>query len=158
MRQPNHTELSAVGQSTIERTARRFHQRQLDDPPERIAAMMCEDAEMKLLVHHLKPLRGRRAIMVALAEGREAELYSAEVERCESLDEDTLLVFGQARYALQEGGVAHSSVWWVDRFRDGLLWRVEAFTSEDAARAAATPNRDVRPDPRVGPLTVTATA
>jgi hypothetical protein len=136
MRQANDTEPDAARQSAIEATARRFHERQLDDPPERIAALISGDAEMKLLVHHLRPLYGRRAIMAALAEGRESELYSAKVERCQPLDEDTLLVCGHARYALEQGGVAHSSVWWVDRFRDGLLWRVEAFTSEVDARAA----------------------
>jgi ketosteroid isomerase-like protein len=140
----------------MEETARRFHERQLDDPPERIAALMCEDAEMKLLVHHLKPLRGRQAIMSALAEGREADLYSAEVDRCEQLDEDTLLVCGQARYALEDGGVAHSSVWWVDRFRDGQIWQVEAFISEDAARAGSAPDRHSRLDPSVEPSAVVA--
>jgi hypothetical protein len=141
----------------MEETARRFHERQLDDPPERIAALMCEDAEMKLLVHDLKPLRGRRAIMSALAEGREAELYSAEVNRCETLDEDTILVCGQARYAREDGGVAHSSVWWIDRFRDGLLWQVEAFVSEDAARAGSASLRDGRLAPNVEPSAAAAT-
>jgi hypothetical protein len=120
----------------IELAGRRFHEHQLDDPPEQIAELIREDAEMKLLVAHLRPLRGKHAIMAALAEGREAEMYTAKVERCELLDEETLLVWGHARYAFENGGVAHSAVWWLDRFREGKLWRAEAYMSESEARAA----------------------
>jgi hypothetical protein len=49
-------------------------------------------------------------------------IYSAEVEDCESLDPVTLFLRGQARYALQDGFAA-SPVFWLDCFRDGLLWR-----------------------------------
>jgi hypothetical protein len=120
----------------IELAGRRFHEHQLDDPPEQIAELIREDAEMKLLVAHLRPLRGKHAIMAALAEGREAEMYTAKVERCELLDEETLLVWGHARYAFEHGGVGHSAVWWLDRFREGKLWRAEAYMTESEARAA----------------------
>jgi len=129
-------DVGAVQPSTIELAGRRFHEHQLDDPPERIAELIHEDAEMRLLVAHLRPLRGRQAIMAALAEGREAELYSATVERCELLDENSVLIWGHARYARENGGLAHSDVWWLDRFLDGKLWRAEAFMSEAEARAA----------------------
>ena len=65
-------------------------------------------------------------------------IYSAEVEDCESLDPVTLFLRGQARYALQDGFAA-SPVFWLDCFRDGLLWRVEAFRTEAAARAVYKP-------------------
>jgi len=122
--------------SALELAARRFHEHQIDEPLERLAELISEDAEMRLLVAHLRPLHGKHAIMGALEEGREAEMYSAKVERCELLDEETLLVAGHARYAAKNGGVGHSAVWWLDRFRDGLLWRAEAFLSEAEARAA----------------------
>jgi hypothetical protein len=126
----------ALDPSRIEVAARRFHEHQLDDPPEQVAQLIHEDAEMRLLVAHRRPLRGKRTIMEALEEGRAAELYSATVERTELLDENTVLVFGQARYAVEHGGVAHSAVWWVDRFRDGLLWRADAYLAEAEARTA----------------------
>jgi len=119
-----------------EAIARRFHERQLEDRPESIAALIHEDAEMTLLANHLRPIRGRRHIMDALARGREAEVYQAEVDRCEALGRDVLLVGGQARYALDDNGVGVSRVWWLDEFRDGVLWRVHAFRSEASARAA----------------------
>jgi len=122
--------------SALEIAARRFHEHQIDEPLERIAELISEDAEMRLLVAHLRLLRGKHAIMGALEEGREAEMYSAKVEWCEPLDDETLLVAGHARYATENGGVGHSAVWWLDRFRDGLLWRAEAFLSEAEARAA----------------------
>jgi hypothetical protein len=117
----------------LEATARRFHERQLEDPPDRIAALIHEDAEMTLLANYLRRLRGRRAIMAALARGRDAEIYQAEVEHCELLTPEIVLVRGQARYALDDDGIGVSRVWWVDEFRDGLLWRVEAFRTERAA-------------------------
>jgi len=117
----------------LEAIARRFHERQLEDRPDRIAALIHEDAEMTLLANYLRTLRGRRSIMAALARGRDAEIYQAEVERCELVGPDILLVRGQARYALDDGGVGVSRVWWLDEFRDGLLWRVEGFRTEQAA-------------------------
>jgi hypothetical protein len=122
--------------SALELAARRFHEHQMDEPLERIAELISEDAEMRLLVAHLRLLRGKHAILAALEEGREAEMYAAKVERCELLDEETLLVAGHARYAAENGGVGHSAVWWLDRFRGGLLRRAEAFLSETDARAA----------------------
>ena len=91
--------------SALELAGRRFHEHQIDEPLERIAELISEDAEMKLLVAHLRLLRGKHAIMAALEEGREAEMYAAKVDRCELLDEETLLVAGHARYAAENGGV-----------------------------------------------------
>jgi hypothetical protein len=127
------TVCDVLGVQDLEATARRFHERQLEDRPYRIAALIHEDAEMTLLANYLRTLRGRRAIMAALARGRDAEIYQAEVEQCELLTPDILLVRGQARYALEDSGVGVSRVWWLDEFREGLLWRVEAFRTEQAA-------------------------
>jgi len=77
--------------------------------------------------------------MEALARGREAEIYQADVERCEVVAPAVLLVSGQARYALQDNGIGVSRVWWLDEFRDGVLWRVQAFRSEGSARDAFEP-------------------
>jgi hypothetical protein len=52
----------------------------------------------------------------------------------EWLDMDTLLVSANARYAIAEGGVSTSRIWWLDEFRDGLLCRVQAFKAESEAR------------------------
>ena len=123
-------------EAKLERVARHFHEHQTHDPPTRLAALIHEDAEMTLLVNHLRPLRGRQAITIALERGREADYHSAQVERVEWLDDATLLLAGQARYAAENGGISTSRVWWVDSFREGLLWRVGAFMSEAAARQA----------------------
>jgi hypothetical protein len=133
VRMSDLTVRDVLGVQELEATARRFHERELEDRADRIAALIHEDAEMTLLANHLRTIRGRRAIMAALARGRDAEIYQAEVEQCELLSDDILLVRGQARYALDDSGVGVSRVWWLDEFRDGLLWRVEAFRTEQAA-------------------------
>jgi hypothetical protein len=119
----------------LEELARTFHERQLDEPSERWFGLIHEDAEMTLVVNGFQPLRGRDHIIDSLENARQRMIYSAEVEDCESLDPATLFLRGQARYALQDG-FATSAVFWLDCFRDGLLWRVEAFRTEAAARAA----------------------
>jgi hypothetical protein len=125
-----------LGSSALENVARRFHERQLEDAPESIAALIHDSAEMILLVNHLQPLRGRLEIVASLErQDRERELYSATVESFEWLDEATVLVCGQARYATEDGGWAVSRVWWLDQFRDDLLWRVRASTDESDAHA-----------------------
>jgi hypothetical protein len=133
VRMSDLTVRDVLGVQELKATARRFHERQLEDRADRIAALIHEDAEMTLLANYLRTMRGRRAIMAALARGRDAEIYQAEVEQCELLSDDILLVRGQARYALDDSGVGVSRVWWLDEFRDGLLWRVEAFRTEQAA-------------------------
>jgi SnoaL-like protein len=138
VRMSDLTVRDVLGVQDLGATARRFHERQLEDRADRIAALIHEDAEMTLLANYLRTTRGRRAIMAALARGREAEIYQAEVEQCELLSDDILLVRGQARYALDDSGVGVSRVWWLDEFRDGLLWRVEAFRTEQAALDAYT--------------------
>jgi hypothetical protein len=120
----------------METVARRFHEHQTQDPLSYLAELVHEDAEMTLLINHLQPLRGRQAIMAALERGREADYHRAHIERDEWLDGSVLFLSGQARYAHQDGGISNSRVWWLDEFRDGLLWRVRAFMTEAEARAA----------------------
>jgi hypothetical protein len=119
----------------LEELARTFHERQLDEPLERLAQLIHEDAEMALVVNEFRPVRGRDRIIESLAGARNRMIYSARVEGCESLDPATVLLRGQARYALDRG-LATSAVHWLDRFRDGMLWRVDAFRTEAEARAA----------------------
>lgn len=122
----------------LEAIARRFHERQLEEPPERIAEMIHEDAEMTLVANDFRPVHGRDQIIASLADARHQMLYSAQIERCEALDSTTLLLCGHARYAV-EHGLSHSTVYWLDSFRDQLLWRVTAFRKEADARAAYEP-------------------
>lgn len=122
--------------------ARRFHERQVTDAPSAIAGLIHEDAEMTLFVTHLRTVYGRESVMAALRKGREAEDYSGEVHDCRPIDDRKLVVSGQARYALERGGFSCSRVWWLDEFRDGLLWRVRAFrTEEKVLRARRRPSR-----------------
>jgi hypothetical protein len=119
----------------LEELARTFHERQLDEPLERLAELIHEDAEMALVVNEFRPVRGRDRIIESLSDARHRMIYSATVDGCESLDAATVLLRGRARYAL-ERGLSTSTVYWLDIFRDGLLWRVTAFRTEDEATAA----------------------
>ena len=119
-----------------ERLARRFHERQLEDALEQIGLLIHEDAEMTLVVNGLKPLCGREVIVTSLSGVRESMIYSAEVKSCEWLDEDTLLLRGNARYSVGDRGLSHSTIWWLDKFREGLLFQVRAFQTEPEARTA----------------------
>jgi hypothetical protein len=119
----------------LEAIARRFHERQLEDAPERIAELIHSEAQMALVVNDFRSVRGRDQIVAELSAARKRMIYSARVERCEKVDESTLLLRGQARYAVDRG-LTHSTVCWLDIFRDGLLWRVHAFRTEAQARAA----------------------
>jgi hypothetical protein len=109
-----------------------------------IRAAIHPDAQMRLLVSFGKPLRGRRAVVDALERGRPAVVFRARIVRFDWLDEVTALSFGEARYVLEEGDVVESDVCWLSEFRDGLIFRVEAFTTEVAARRAYEQARDGR--------------
>ena len=91
---------------------------------------------MTLVMTHFRTVQGRDAIVEALYRRRESLLYSARVDRFDWLDDHTLLVRGEVRYAEQEGGLVQSTIWWVDQFRDGLLWRVQALRNEPSAGRA----------------------
>jgi hypothetical protein len=125
--------------------ARVFHESDHTAERDRLAALIHEDAEMSLVMTHFRPVRGRTAIMDALYEERESVLYDATVESQEWLDPDTLLARGQVRYAAEERGIAHTTIWWIDEFRDGLLWRVQAFRNEASARRAYAELRPAEP-------------
>ena len=91
---------------------------------------------MSLVMTHFRTVRGRDAILEALYLRRESMLNSAGVERFEWLDRNSVLARGQARYAAEESGIVQSTIWWLDEFRDGRLWRVQAFKDEESARQA----------------------
>jgi hypothetical protein len=107
-----------------------------DGMTDAIAATVHPEAEMRLLVSFGQPLTGRAEVVQALERGRQADIYRAQVLNFEWLDPDTSLTSAHARYALQGGGHAEGTVYWLDQLRDGLIWRVTAFTSEAGARRA----------------------
>ena len=120
----------------MEATARRFHESGDDADPSLLSDAIHEDAEMTLVMTHFRPVRGREAILEELYRPRESMLYSASVERLEWLDGNTVLLRGHARYAADPDGIVQSTIWWLDEFREGRLWRVRAFKDEAAARLA----------------------
>lgn len=101
-----------------------------------IESLIHPDAEMRLLVSYGRVLHGRREIVEALENGREAALYRAHVFRFEWLDSNTSLTTGNARYPVEGSGFGEGRVFWIDEMRDGLVWRVEFFRRESDARAA----------------------
>jgi hypothetical protein len=72
----------------------------------------------------------------------------AEMRLFEWLDDQTVLASANARYALERGGFAAGTVYWLNEFREGLIWSIRAFQSESAARDAY--------DERLGPDCMTA--
>jgi len=119
---------------------RRLHENLAADPSV-IEQLIHPQAEMCLLVSYGRPLRGRAAVINALARGREAEMYRAQVTDVEWLDEHTALTSARARYALEQGGFADAKVYWLDEFRSGLVWRVRVFRDSAEARKAFESDR-----------------
>jgi len=120
----------------LEAKARAMHEHRIGAPIGAIAASIHPQAKMRLFVSFGRLLRGRDAVLDALESGRQAAIFRAHVERFEWLDENTALSFARARYALEQGGYAEGRVVWLDQFRDGLIWHVQAFRQEAEARLA----------------------
>ncbi len=136
--------MAELDSSLAETIVRKMHERSIDTPISEIAPLIHEDAEMRLLVSFGETVHGRQAILDALERGRQAAIYRARVLGFEWLDEHTLLSRGHARYALEHGGFAEGTVYWLDELRDGMIWRVRAFTRERDAREAWRLERDER--------------
>jgi hypothetical protein len=113
-----------------------MHEHTTEDTTKRIAPLIHEDAQMRLLVSFGKLLEGREAVVEALANGWAADTFRARVLRFEWLDDSTSLTFAHARYALEGGGFAEGNVYWLDEIRDGQVWRVQVFKDEGEARLA----------------------
>jgi hypothetical protein len=117
-----------------------MHEHTTEDGVGDLSALIHEDAEMRLLVSHGQLIKGRDAVLEALARGWEAETFHARVERFEWLDGATSLTLARARYALEGGGLTEGKVYWLDELRDGKIWRVRVFKTEaDARQAYAEP-------------------
>ena len=130
-------------ETTLEATRRRaeyalraMHHYSVEHPIQEIASLIHPDAEMRLLVSYGKPVRGRRQVLEALAHGREAATFKAEVLSFDWLDDTTSLTAAFARYPLERGGIAEGRIYWLDELRDGLIWRVAVFKREEDARRA----------------------
>jgi hypothetical protein len=54
----------------------------------------------------------------------------------EPVDENAVIVSGELRYPLRNGGVAYGHRAWILVFRDGLLYRTRACSNEALARTA----------------------
>jgi hypothetical protein len=117
----------------LQEVARRFHESYEDADPGWLSETIHEDAEMTLVMTHFRSIRGKEAILEALFRPRESLFYSAHVDAVEWIAEQTLLVRGDVRHAVEYASTANSRIWWVDEFRDGLLWRVTAFRNESEA-------------------------
>lgn len=113
-----------------------MHEHTTEDATQRIAPLIHEEAQMRLLVSFGKLLEGRDAVVEALAGGWAADTFRARVVRFEWLDDATSLTFANARYALEGGGFAEGNVYWLDEIRDGQVWRVQVFKDESKARLA----------------------
>ena len=115
----------------IAASARAFHEHAGDWP-----ALLHPDIEVSLLITFNRRVTGKQAVVQALTEGRAASLYTGSVTEIEVLDDATVLACGNARYALRRGGLAHSTVFWLNQFEDGLIRRSRVFRSREDALAA----------------------
>src|SRR5579859_2186377 len=129
-------ESSSDDRAALEARLRAMHEHEGGTPAGAIAASIHPQATMRLLVSFGRLLRGREAVVEALESGRQAAIFRARVERFEWLDENTVLSFARARYALEQGGYAEGRVVWLDQFRDGLISHVQVFRQEAEARKA----------------------
>lgn len=127
---------SSVDRVAAEAMLRAMHEHQAGAPTTNIEDFIHPRAEMWLLVSFNQPVEGREAVLEALQEGRQAEIFRAHVERFEWLDEETSLTFARARYALEQGGHAEGRIVWLDEIREGMIWRVRNFKHEADAREA----------------------
>jgi hypothetical protein len=129
--------MEAVGagldRASAEALLRAMHEHTSEDAVQRIAPLIHEDAQMRLLVSFGKLLEGREAVMEALTGSWAADTFRARVLRFEWLDDFTSLTFAHARYALEGGGFAEGNVYWLDEIRDGRIWRVQVFRDETEA-------------------------
>jgi hypothetical protein len=113
-------------------------------PASSVRQLIHPEAEMRLFASFRKPVRGRTAAVRALEAGLGAAVFKASISHIEWLDDVTSLTFGHARYALEQGGSTEGNVCWLAQFRDGLIWQVEAFETEEEARRSyeQRPRRD----------------
>src|ERR1051325_4513640 len=132
--------MEAVGagldRASAEALLRAMHEHTSEDAVQRIAPLIHEDAQMRLLVSFGKLLDGREAVMEALTGSWAADTFRARVLRFEWLDDFTSLTFAHARYALEGGGFAGGNGSRLHRIRDGQVWRVQVFKDEAEARLA----------------------
>ena len=119
-----------TGVARFAAVAHDFHERQHLRSARELADLIHEDAKVSDIGRHL---HGRDEIVQALLEEQQAFVYMGYVDRYELLDETSLLISGRARVAVANGYL-DSTVFWVDVFRNGLLWRVSAFPSPEEAR------------------------
>jgi hypothetical protein len=115
----------------VAESARAFHEHAGD-----WASLLHPDIEVSLLITFNRRIAGKQAVVQALTEGRAASLYTGSVTDVEVLDDSTVLASGNARYALKRGGLAHSTVFWLSEFEDGLIRRSRVFRSREEALAA----------------------
>jgi hypothetical protein len=108
-------------------------------PSSSVRELIHPNAEMRLFVSFRRPLYGRAAVVRALETGLGAAVFRVDISHIEWLDDVTSLTFGHAHYALENGGSTDGNACWLGEFRDGLIWRVEAFETEAAARQAYEP-------------------
>jgi ketosteroid isomerase-like protein len=130
------TDSSTVDREAAEAMLRAMHEHQAGATAADVESFIHPEAEMWLLVSFNRRLEGRKAVLDALEQGRQAQIFRAHVERFEWLDEQTALTFARARYALEQGGHAEGRIVWLDEIRDGMIWRVRNFKQEADAREA----------------------
>ena len=137
-----------LDQRAAEAMVRLLHEHRRGGDKHDLAAVIHPEAEMRLLITYGTVLHGGATITAALENAhRNAELYDATVRKFEWLDARTVLAFGHARYALPGGGHAEGRVYWLDEFRDRLIWRAHVFMHEAGARSAYEERFEQRASP-----------
>ena len=94
-----------------------------------------EDALLSTLAAQLEVMTPDE-LMLVLAEVTAGDVYGIDGMTATAVDETAALLTGRIRFPLAAGGFGEGDRAWLLTYRDGLLYRLRAYTSARKARAA----------------------
>ena len=121
--------------AAMEAAVHALHERRGGAELNQLAELLHEQVQTALFENNLEPVEGRSAVLARMRSPR-GSVFRANVGSLEWLDEETILASGYALYPLDRGGWAEGRVWWLNEFREELLWRVRGFRSQEDALGA----------------------
>ena len=101
----------------------------------RLRSLYHDDALLCTIAAHQEILPPDQLIGI-FRELSEHSVYEVHQQGVEAIDDSAVLVSGQIRYPLPNGGFGHGERTWVLTYKDGLLYRSCAYRNEAQARAA----------------------
>jgi ketosteroid isomerase-like protein len=93
-----------------------------------------EDARLRTVAAHGR-IVGPDELM-SVFEGLEQTAYHIGEATIEAIDDDAVVVSAHLRYPLEQSGIGYASKSWLLTFKDGLVYRTDAYGSMEKARLA----------------------